>query len=328
MRGTKNYCSKCDKYECEEQELQYFLQYLNKRKKKTYHIVDCPDKSGEDYNCDLVIENEQSEKIYIEMKRVLYGFYDDEEKEPNIPENKGQIRYSLLIDDIIKKEPENVRERLNEYFIVIPPSQIDGNDETRFVQEFENFLNKTEFNGKDIKIFDFERGRNEYKLKIIFEPKNASDIVKFPNSHIFIYQYNKNTNDDNETKTLITLSEIGEHINNIEKLIELLKHNCKKTSSDKFPGINCHKILLNILRLPIGYDIFFERDMHSIIKKLEENVEKFKCAADEIYLVYYTKGFAFDYYKKDEIYPGDNLLFIWKLYDKKTLHEIEWQYEK
>lgn len=323
MRGTKNYCSKCDKYECEEQELQYFLQYLNKRKKKTYHIVDCPDKSGEDYNCDLVIENEHSEKIYIEMKRVLYGFYKDQKKEPNIPETKGQLKYSILINDIIKKAPENTKKSLNKYIVTIPPSQIDKNDKTKFAQEFESFLNRTEFNGKDVKIFEFKREREEkHKLKIIFEPKSTCAMPKFPNSYIPAFQYKNNVVHSDEEG--ISLLEMHEHVNNIEDLIELLKQNCKNTSSDKFPKTNCRKILLNILRFPIGYDIVFERDMHSIIRKLEDNVEKFKCAADEIYLVYYAKEFAFDHYKKYGIYPGDDLLFIWQLHNKNGLNKIDW----
>ena len=324
--GYKTCLNKWEKYnkrpECKEPEFNFFLQHLNKSNKTAYHIVDCPDKSGQDYNCDLVIENEQSEKIYIEIKGVLFGYNKINDNE--IAENNGQNAYASLITTVIDECSTNIKGDINKYVIKIPPEKKDSNNK-KFCQELKDFLYKTDFEDKVNKEFKHIR-ENGSELKIEFEPK-TSDMNKLSKGYIYMFPFKKKDH-TGETKKSIKLSEMQKYLSDNEELAKLICHNCMKTKSEKFPKTSCRKILLNLLKLPLGYEVVFEKNMNLIINSLEKDLNKFKCAADEIYLLYYSEKFTSNLYRKCEIEPGETILFIWKLYDKKTLHEIEWQYEK
>lgn len=309
-----NSCKGCKTQECQYIELEWFLKYLGELEETSYSIVECPDKSKKqkDYTCDLVIEDKQLKKTYIEIKEVRFG-YNKKKFGDEIAENRAQVSYASLIDDIIDGCATDIRKSIDKYVIQIPREQKDTDDE-KFRHEFKEFLNVTDFDGENSREFSFVR-RYGNKIKIHFEPK-PSNMKKVSNRHITGYQYQE---------TGITLETIQQYMTDPERLSQLIIENCESTSSKKFPNTDCRKILLNILKVPLGYNIFFDQYFVLMAENLKKHWGEFKSAADEVYLVYYDDGFTSGDYKECGIEPGDELLFILPLSEKKEADTVKWK---
>ena len=182
-----NSCKGCKTQECQYIELEWFLKYLGELEETSYSIVECPDKSKKqkDYTCDLVIEDKHLKKTYIEIKEVRFG-YNKKKFGDEIAENRAQVSYASLIDDIIDGCATDIRKSIDKYVIQIPREQKDTDDE-KFRHEFKEFLNVTDFDGENSREFSFVR-RYGNKIKIHFEPK-PSNMKKVSNRHITGYQY-------------------------------------------------------------------------------------------------------------------------------------------
>lgn len=90
-----------------------------------------------------------------------------------------------------------------------------------------------------------------------------------------------------------TLSQIFEKMGDTSRLRELINKNFKETSSKKYPQNSKQRILLNVLRIPRGYEIFFNFQLNSIISELNKisRTNGFETGASEGYFSCYCQDF-------------------------------------
>ena len=270
-----NRCDLCKTRECDYIEVNNFIKFLNRDKEKDeiFNIVDCPDKSKKQYTCDLVLQNKRHKKIYIEIKEVKYGF----NRELKIPEDKGQLCYASLVAECIDELQEDKRIVLNHYSVEIPQKQIYKDEKRKFKNALNKFLEENNFQEINRKRFSYKRKKEEVQIE--FKPKTKEEEQWGCN---VLYEYK-------QTESL-PLKEVIQQMSDIISLKNAIVKNCKNTlpPKQKFPHVDERKILLNILRVPTGYDIFFEYNLAEKIDKLRKYELEFKSAADENYLLYYS----------------------------------------
>lgn len=272
-----DYCNKCSKRECEYIEVKMFLQYISEYLEKDFEICECPDKAKLDYTCDMVlIDAATGEKIYVEIKEVKYGFGN--EKDKSIAEENGQLSYAGLISEVIAQSDINKEIELNEFMITIPRTQIGRKNVESFCAEFKEFINVTTFK-EDEYTFVYKRNGND--IKIVFSRKTDETIQNFGDELLFAYDTEENS----------TIESIFKKVTDEDILKEKIIYNLKSTSQKKFPNEADRKILLNILRLPLGYDIFFNMNIKYMIGNLMSESFEFISDANESYLLYFCEEY-------------------------------------
>lgn len=279
------YCCNCKSRECSYIEIKSFIEYITDKANKDFKIIECPDKSNAKYTCDMVLKDSNSEeKIYVEIKEVKYGFAKNKDK--SIAEDNGQSNYSFLISNVIERLGKDKIEILNNFIITIPKAQISKNEQLEFGSKLFEFIDETAF---DCDYYEFLFKRKNENIKISFERKKDEVANKFGKKLLFEYETEK----DNLFNSILT------KLTDIEELDGLLMKNANNTSEKKFIGVYDRRILLNILKLPIGYEMFFNFNMNYIIAEIVSRAKNYKSAANECYLLYYCE----DYY--DQIYEND-----------------------
>lgn len=266
-----DYCKDCKTQECEYIEVKKFFQYISECLNKNFEICECPDKAKLDYTCDMVLtDNITKENIYVEIKEVKYGFGN--EKNKNIAEDKGQINYAKLIYEVIGQSDVVKEMELADFMINIPRAQIGKKDGNQFYHELKEFINKTTFE-EDKYEFVYE----DRKIKIVFSRKTDEIREKFGDELLFEYDIEENS----------TIDSIFNKMTNLDVLMEQITYNLKNTSQKKFPKDADRKILLNILKLSRGTDIFFNINIEYIIENLMSESFDSISDANESYLLYF-----------------------------------------
>lgn len=278
------YCEKCSSRECDYVEVAEFIDYLNDIKGSTYQLIECPDKTESDFTCDMILsDNETHDKIYIEIKEVKLGFGKGKKAKKNsLGEARGQNTYSNLVATVIDNLDEDKQNDLDSFIVTIPRSQIYNNEVTEFFLQILRFLNEQSFDDS-LEHCDFTYERKTSNVTISFDRKSGDAINQFGDKILFAYQTDK----DN------TIDSIFDKTTDVDELMNMLKENSNNTSEKKFPETNDGKILLNILRMPFGYDMFFNLNLNYIIGRVINNSVDLKTAATESYLLYYCE----DYYE-------------------------------
>lgn len=272
-----DYCEGCKTKECKYTEVNLFFQYIYDCFGKEFGICECPDKTRANYSCDMVlIETTTEEKIYAEIKEVWYGFGDKKDK--NIAEEKGQINYSILISEVIEQSGIDKETELNDFVVSISRAQIGSKDVNLFCDKLREFIKITTFEENEY-TFVYERNGND--VIISFNRKTDEQMQKFGDELIVGYATENNN----------TMDSIFDKMTDVDVLKEEIIHNLKNTSQKKFPKEAERKILLNILRLPTGEDIFFNQNIGNMISNLLNDSYESISNANESYLLYYCDDY-------------------------------------
>lgn len=283
-----DYCNDCKTQECKYIEVCEFFQYISDYLKKDFKICECPDKTKSNYTCDMVlIDTATEEKLYVEIKEVKYGFGN--EKDKNIAEEMGQSSYATIINEAVAQSDIDKEMELADFMITIPRAQIGRKDSNLFYHELKEFINETTFE-EDEYTFVYKRGSSN--IEIEFNRKTDEIREKFGDELLFGYNTEENS----------TIDSIFKKMTNLDALMEQITYNLKNTSQKKFPKEADRKILLNILKLPRGTDIFFNINIEYIIENLMSKSFHSISDANESYLLY----FCDDYYKYYSVARTDN----------------------
>ncbi len=268
-----DYCKDCKTQECKYIEVNEFFQYISEYLKEDFEICECPDKAKLDYTCDMVLtDTVTKESIYVEIKEVKYGFGNGKDK--SIAEEKGQMSYAELIYEAIAQSDFDKEIELNDFIITVPRAQIGRQDVEPFFAELKKFINVTTFKEDE---YTFVYKRNKHDIKIIFSRKTDEIIQEFGDELLFAY-----TTEENNTIESIFRKLTDENI-----LKDQIIYNLKNTFQKKFPKEADRKILLNILKLPIGSDIFFNMNIKYVIGNLMSESYESISDANESYLLYF-----------------------------------------
>lgn len=268
-----DYCKGCKTQECKYIEVCEFFQYISEYLKKDFEICECPDKAKLDYTCDMVLTDTMAkEKIYVEIKEVKYGFGN--EKDKSIAEDKGQLIYAKLIYEVICQSGIEKEIELNDFEIAIPRAQIGTKEFSPFCEKLKSFIEVTTFEEDE---YTFVYKRDSSNIEIMFIRKTDEIRQQFGDELLFEYDTEENN----------TLDSILKKMTNVDALKEQIIYNLKNTSQKKFPKEADKKILLNILKLPIGADIFFNMNVKYMINNLMSESYKAPSDANESYLLYF-----------------------------------------
>lgn len=279
------YCEKCEKEkrgkicECDYPEVKYFLDFVNKQENKEFELFECPDKKGNTYTTDLHYKDKISkEDLWIEVKEVIFNDLKGEQS--------GQFYMYSIINKALN-DMTNFKncEKLNDYLIYIPYKQFGKHDENNFYHKLIEWFKSVLNDNYDNKLF-FERSNGE-KIELFIE-KKSEELNKVSDRVLFFYQ----AKEYNSINDIIKEFMDTEHIKNL--IISNLKKN--EETQSKFPNDAEHKILLNILRLPYGLELFlnsaYEMGYGDILFKSFQSIDKnLFSTISESYFLYY-----FDYY--------------------------------
>ena len=272
-----DYCDGCKTQECKYIEVLEFFHYISENLKKNFEICECPDKEKLDYTCDMVLTDTMAkENIYVEIKEVKYGFGN--EKNKSIAEDKGQSIYARLIYEVISQSDIEKETELNDFVITIPRVQIGTKEFSSFFEKLKNFIKVISFE-EDEYTFVYERGSGDIEIK--FSRKTDEIRQKFGDELLFEYDTEENN----------TLASIFKKLTNVNALKEQIIYNLKNTSEKKFPKHADRKILLNILKLPIGAALFFNMNIKYIISSLLSESFESISDANESYLLYFCEEY-------------------------------------
>ncbi len=318
----KEFCSNCKTRECEYIEVVRFIDYYNRMNKKKYKLQECPDKDKKDYTCDLVYAD-KNDKLYIEVKRVEYGFGKVKKANPSLAGHNGQIRIMELIDEVINKLANS--EEYKDFTVNIPFVQFGKKEFEPFKKDLNKFLKKQTIVGCKKFSFTYKYKSSKNQIKIEFTRKDIDLINLEISTNI---DEGRNIND---CRTIYSLEikgnkgnkdniELGDIFKNImdTSLNELLAANIEKTKEIKFPSNAQNKILLNILKVQPVYEPF----VHLLIKKLISDKEggNFKSVQSSItegYLLYFDEDF-YNTEKSNTVYKHyKNALVVLPLWGAK-----------
>lgn len=296
------YCKECNTRECEYIEVRKFVEFINEKHNANYQLDKCPDKTQEGYTCDLVFKDDLSNNvIYIEVKRVKFGFGCVKKSSVLLGQQAGQNKCACIIAETISTLNESKINFLNNYMVSIPYIRLSDKDSYDFKDKIKDFFGKMLMDKKyESFSYVYKNGKNE--INIVFELKNDEITRKFGNETLFMYD----TEEDN------ILSSIFERMTDYNLLISLLEKNFEATSSKKFPQDATSKILLNILELPTGYETFFNARLGYIFEKLKEMKKEnvIETAASEGYLLYYNDVFYLTDISNKSVLRYEDVLFI------------------
>ncbi len=298
-------CETCKTRECEYAELEKFLQYISEAYGKNFEICECPDKNNADYTCDLVVMDHASqEKIYIEIKEVKFGFEGKHSFHEAIAQNNGKMRYFECISSVLAQIEDEKMDQLNDFTIHIPKEHMSSKEWEEYFRQMKDFINRTSFQ-EDVYKFVYQRKNGP--ITFLFERKSEETRNKFGDNLVFAIEPEK----DN------TIKDYFDRLADMDTLEQLLHQNAQNTGMKKFPQTKDRKILLNILKLPEGNDVFFERIAERMFEQLADRTRQFVSGADEIYLLYFSENFIKTTYENDSVTakPLGKALFVIPLTD-------------
>ncbi len=167
-----------------------------------------------------------------------------------------------------------------------------------------DFINRTSFQ-EDVYKFVYQRKNGP--ITFLFERKSEETRNKFGDNLVFAIEPEK----DN------TIKDYFDRLADMDTLEQLLHQNAQNTGMKKFPQTKDRKILLNILKLPEGNDVFFERIAERMFEQLADRTRQFVSGADEIYLLYFSENFIKTTYENDSVTakPLGKALFVIPLTD-------------
>lgn len=302
--------------ECEYEEIHMFFEWINYDLKTQFELSDCPDKNPETklkYTCDLVFEEKNtSEKIYVEVKTVPYGFDNKEDGQKGkshnitIAQDSDQRICAELVSGVIDCCDESKMNNLWKFMVTIPQLQIGEKECAEFCGKLKEFLDETSFEEEEYCfIYNRTRQGKGTEIRIPFTRKNDKLRKMFKKNVGFQY----NISGDGH------LTAIKNRLTDVDKLIELLKQNAQHTSDKKkFPDTEGRKILLNVLRLPQGLNFFFDLNLKTVFGWLMEDLDRYNSTAYESYLLYHSPEYCDMNVKEDGSYEnkpiGDTLFIV------------------
>lgn len=275
-----NMCEGCNTFECEYVELERFMDEYNAAVGKNFELEDCPDKAGLGYTCDLLFSDKNTqEKLYIEVKEVQFGVGKGKKANIILGEINGQNDCAGLVCTVIDSLlDEDIQSELSEFVVTIPRIRISENEKEDFCNKLAGKLKSVNF---DASPFSFIFNGKHGDIEINFTPKTEEEEEKFGDGTLFAYVYDQEN----------TLEDIFNKVTNVSLLLELINKNIEATSQKKFPVTADKKILLNILKLPNGYDVFFYQHIEYIASEINNAKLQNNTAATEIYLLFYCEDY-------------------------------------
>lgn len=277
------YCNNC-KSECEYIEVKKFIEYINDKFNTCYHLTECPDQTKKSYTCDLAFKDDEKEStLYVEVKRVKFGFGSVDKSNTFLGSQNGQLNCAQVISQTINDLDDSEKiEFLDDFMVDVPLAQLNEKEIPEFRKQLISFLEELEIDEECNELWYIYK-RNSKEIKISFKRKDEGIREKFGDETMYSYE----TGNEN------SLYSIGKKMTDIESLKKLICKNFYETSIKKYPKGEKQKILLNILELPLGYDLFFNLNISYVIDELlklqvEEEVET---AATEGYLLYFCNEF-------------------------------------
>lgn len=278
-----NNCEKC-KRECEYIEVQKFIEYINQEFNYNYSLTDCPDQAKKGYTCDLLFsDSEKEEKMYVEVKRVELGFGKVGKSNKLLGCKNGQTKcFEIIVQLIEQVDNMELLTFLEDCVINIPFVQLRNAEEKKFEKQFAQFLSKLEVDEVGSQ-FCFVYEEENKKIEIFFQQKDEEMMEKFGDGILYSYA----------TENGNSLYEIYEKIGDTKNLFNLICKNFNETSSKKFPQDSRVRVLLNILKIPTGYEVFFNSILNPIMTELNKLLKEhnFETYASEGYLLYYCDDF-------------------------------------
>ena len=286
----------CDNRECEYQEVKEFIEILNFQLEKDFFLKYCPDaQKCKEYNTDLeYLDENTGDALYIEVKEAHIGYFKEKENKQK-GEDNGRAECALLVSQAIDYLPEEQQDELQDFIVEIPPAFISEGDKISFRDQLITDLKATHWDSQDNYSLIFN-GKNG-SIKIDFDRKSDETQKTFGQSEGILFAL------ENGNAHPRILSDIFEQLMDINSLVETLAKNAKKTGKGKFPSNNACKILLNILRMPLGDEVILNTLILQgyegiLIKEIQDNKQKFASAATESYLLWYCDQY---YQKVDDI---------------------------
>ena len=257
---------------------------ISKYRNYNYRLTDCPDQAKKGYTCDLLFsDSKKEEKMYVEVKRVELGFGKVGKSNELLGCKNGQTKCFEIIVSLIEQVVNmKLLNFLEDYVINIPFVQLRNAEEKDFKKRFDQFLSELEVDEVGRK-FCFVYGEENKKIEISFQQKDEEMIEKFGDGILYSFV----TENEN------SLDKIYEKIGDTKNLFNLICKNFKETSSKKFPQDSSERVLLNVLKIPTGYEVFFNCILNRIMTELNELLKEhdFDTYASEGYLLYYCDDF-------------------------------------
>lgn len=289
-------CDNCSTHECEYVELMKFVIEYNEATGKNFEWNDCPDKSGLDYTCDLVfIDTNTKEKLYIETKEIQFGVGKGREANILLGQNNGQMDcVDLISSAICYLCNEDIQDELSEFAISIPRVKIYESEKGTFCTKLAESLMNLDLS---VDSFTFCFDGRDGKTEIVFHRKDEK-LEELSDQTLVELNCEK----DN------TIEKILNKVRDTNLLLDLINKNIAATSQKKFPDDVGKKILINILKLPVGYDIFFNRNIEYIFGKIVSAKLQDNPVISESYLLYYCEDYTT--YDNNTIKSYGNSLFV------------------
>ena len=275
---------KCNRRECEYTELEWFINELNEETGKCFELETCPDKAQLGYNCDLLYSDaDTGEKLYIETKEVRFAVGENGKDNEILGKQRYQDECTSLICHVIDHLcSADIQDELNHFVVTVSDTKISYDERTDFCNSLATTLKDADL---DVVPFTFCFEGKHGKIEIIFERKTEQMRgFKDGGKTIFAHTFTEEN----------TIDEIFGKVTDIDLLLKLINKNLEETTREKFPETEGRKILLNILKLPNGYDIFFHQFINYMANKISKAIPQNSTAATESYLLYFCEDYKFD----------------------------------
>ncbi len=274
-----DYCSNCETGECEYPEVEYFINNLNKKRDCKYKFIGCPDKKkekGVHCTADLqYYDNVSGDILTIEVKRVLYGFEEDDKKEKEIIALMyGMFKIYNIVNDVLCELPDNVYNELSQnYKIEIPASQLYKHEHNKFREEFFEYLLKVDIDNMNVLgDFSFKRKENVIKIKIIKLSNNEKFKFKNTGSGV-LFQFPAKFSSQGG----MTIKEAQKQAYDFEKFFTEIIKGLEK-AENSFEGIEKNRVVLEVIVMKYGMEVFWEfpcfsggRKFLSVVKEILKN---------------------------------------------------------
>ncbi|MEL5898517.1 hypothetical protein AAGC94_10605 [Clostridium sporogenes] len=273
------YCSKCETGECEYPEVEYFINSLNKKKDCNYKFIGCPDKKKEkDVPCTADLQyydNVSGDILTIEVKRVLYGFQEDDKNENKIIALMyGMFKIYNIINDVLCELPDNIYNELSQnHKIEIPASQLYKHEYNKFREEFLEYISKVNIYNINVSgDFRFKRKENVIKIKII--KLSNDEKFKFENTRRgVLFQFPAKFSSTGG----MTIEEVQKQAYDFQKFFVKIIKGLEK-AENSFEGIKKNRIVLEVIVMKYGMEVFWEvpyfsdnRKFLSVVKEILKN---------------------------------------------------------
>lgn len=236
--------------------------------------------------------------------------------------DNGREVYAQLVSTAIDNLSDDKYEELRDFIVTIPNKQYSKHDIENFYTELVAWLDNNSFREQDCYIFEYNRKKEIVRIK--FNRKTIEENKKIENCDNILFAY-----EIGEEHTSM-LSDIIDRLTDINTLIKDLQKNASETGMQKFPLYDGKKILLNILRMPKGFDIFLNIYLqqgfdYNLLVEINKNENKFKSAANESYLLYYFDDYCINIHNSESESSKIVLLcipLIRGIFEKPTLFDL------